>query len=571
MKTTNKPYKAAPPAETVERIRRIIAACRLPVAEVPFGDGKMFCSCRIAITRNAGDTAIGTNGKGMNNLYARASGYAEFMERLQNRVIIYPNPASYGRPCRFFPDEEMRRLSITEVEESIRRYMPRTMPACGHVNPGIEAVDCASLPFYYVNGRRVEQLPYSIIRWVNGTNGMCAGNIREEALIQGFNEIFERYCLQEMYRREITPPDVPAETFAKTPIMERLEQIKAEYGMEYQIKDYSLGEGFPVIGLMVYSPDRGKYIMQLGSDLDPAVALERCFTEVFQGYTAQTLTFENGVNACERLDLFNEFKRSFMYGRGRLPQSFFGGKPSYPYHGHTTIPIGNNFGEDLRNITGWIIGKGYDIYVRDNSFLDFPALHIVVPGLSEISRTFCDIDRRIRRMQLTENCINPLYRLRELDREECLATIDYIEDTAGDAIDLFCHNTNPDNHVNRHLLLMLLYVATEQNGFARRSLERYGEYCLSKGKTLPPIFESILMLLQGKSPVGDPQAAALANKFLASPEQAMRWVNVPTCFDCRRCPVAKGCRYTLMQEVEDIMQRRMAGNMINQETLSNIF
>lgn len=571
MKTTNKPYKAAPPADTVERICRIIDECQLPVVEVPFGDGNMFCSCRIALSRDKGDTAIGSNGKGMDRLYARASGYAEFMERLQNRVIIYPNPANTSQPCRFFPDEEIRRLTLAEAEESIRRYVPRTMPTGGRINPGMEAVDCAMLPFYHVNGHRVEMLPYSFIRWVAGTNGMCAGNIREEALIQGFNEIFERYCMQEMYRREITPPDVPAATFVGTAIKERLEQMKAEYGIDYLIKDYSLGEGFPVIGLMVYSPDRSKYIMHLGADLNPAVALERCFTEVFQGHTAQSLTFENGVNTCERLDLFNEFKRSFMYGRGRLPRSFFGSKPSYPYCGHTSIPVGNDFGEDLRNIATWVIGKGYDIYVRDNSFLGFPALHIVVPGMSEISNTFCDLNRRIRRMQLTENQPNPLYRLGSLGREELTATIDYIEDSTGDAIDLFPHNSHPSNHVNRYLLLMLLYVAAGQNGQARHSLERYSEYCLSKGRTLPPVFENILMLLQGKSPTGDPQIATIARKFLSNRGQAMQWVNVPTCFDCRHCPVGQGCRYPLMQQVEDIMQCHMAGNMINQETLSDIF
>ena len=133
-------------------------------------------------------------------------------------------------------------------------------------------------------------------------------------------------------------------------------------------------------------------------------------------------------------------------------------------------------------------------------------------------------------------------------------------------------DTNPDNHVNRHLLLMLLYVATEQNGFARRSLERYGEYCLSKGKTLPPIFESILMLLQGKSPVGEPASRRACQQVprLSRTGYAVG-STYPLVSIAARCPVAKGCRYTLMQEVEDIMQRRMAGNMINQETLSNIF
>lgn len=563
-----KSYKADTPAGTVCRIKNIIAAHKLPVMEMPLGDGYMFCSCRIYLSRDE-DTSIGTNGKGMNREYALASGYAEFMERFQNRVIVYPNPACIDEPCRFYPDETPYRWNPEEALEEIKRFVPRVLPPDGLKAGTVEGV---SLPFYHVNSGKVKDIPYSLIRWINGSNGMCAGNIREEALVQGFCEIFERYCIQEMYRREIVPPDVPLSVFEGTEVLERLNELRDKYNMDYYVKDYSLGEGFPVIGLLLFNGDRTKYILHLGADLNPEIALERCYTEIFQGYTAETLVFENDVNACERLDMFNEFKRSLMYGRGRQHGNFFTASPSYSYSGHTTIPIGGNFREDLHHICRWIMAKGYDIYIRDNSFLGFPALHIVVPGLSEIDHAFCNLNRRVYHMQLIENRINPLFRFAALDEAECLETIEYLNQLDKEAIELFTRNFNPKNTVNRHLLLMLLHVRLGQKEEAARCLEGYAEYCRSQQRAMHSYYGQILEILQGRT-VADTDARdyMIARSFLDHPEKALKAIDTPVCFNCRQCLLSVGCRYPLLKEIERISQKAMKENMPVQDSLNEIF
>lgn len=566
---TTKPYKADTPDGTVRRIKNIITEHGLPVKEMRLGDGSMFCSCRIFLSDDDDDSSIGTNGKGMNMNYALASGYAEFMERFQNRVIIYPNPAGIGRPCRFFPDEVPYRLNHEQAVAAVRKFTPRVLPPDGIRADSIEGMQ---LPFYHVNNDEVAQVPYSLIRWVNGSNGMCAGNIREEALIQGFCEIFERYCIQEMYRRKIVPPDVPLEVFKGTDVLHRLNELRDKYGMDFYVKDYSLSEGFPVLALLLFNRDKSKYILHLGADLDPKIALERCYTEIFQGYTAETLTFENDVNACERLDVFNEFKRSLMYGRGRQHADFFTAAPSYSYTGHTSIPVGRNFREDLNNICRWIIDKGYDIYIRDNSFLGFPALHIVVPGLSEIDHTFCNLNRRITHMQLTENRINPLFRFASLSDAECLETIDYLSQLDKEAIELFPRNSNPMNTVNRHLLLLFLHVKMEHRDEACKCLEAYIDYCHSHHRPIRPYYERMLDILQGNT-VADTASRdyLIARSFLAHPDRALAAIDSPTCFDCDRCPVANGCRYPFLKVIEDSYQQSMKGNMPDQLSLSELF
>lgn len=541
------PYKAAAPDETIDRIVEIISRNQLPVREETLGDGDLFCSCRVYLSHDD-DSSIGTNGKGMNPTYARASGYAEFMERIQNRVIVYPNPASENAPCRFFPDERLYSWNKQKLEENIRRFVPRVFPDC---RLETERVNGVSLPFYHVNTGTVEQIPYSLIRWVNGSNGMCAGNIPEEALIQGFNEIFERFCIQEMYIRRIVPPDVPVAVFEGTDILHRLHRMKAEYGMDFRIKDYSLGEGFPVLGLMVYSPDGTKYIMHLGADLNPVIALERCFTEIFQGYTAHTVRFENDINDCEKLNLFNEFKRSLMHGCGRLPLDYFTAPSSYEHTTHTTIQVGRNFREDLNNICHWLMDKGYDIYIRDNSFMGFPTLQIVVPGMSEIDRTFCDLNRRVRHMQLTENRLNPLFRLRSLNVEESLETIAYLESLEVTGVDLFTRNSNKNNHVNRRLLLMLLYLRTANEAKAREQIELYAAGGAPKTRV-----DSV---------------RAVFERIKENPDKALSIIATPNCFSCLDCELKEGCRYPLLREVEDKVQLAMSNYEFDQSKLEEMF
>ena len=563
-----KPYKAATPEETTAHIKEILSKSGLPVKEVILGDDRMFFSCRISFTDDD-DTSIGTNGKGMNRSYAMASGYAEFMERLQNRVIVYPNPMATVTPCRFFPDEtEYRWTSRKEIEDNIKAFTPSTFP-----EEGIKAdrIEGKSLPFYHVNTGKVENIPYSLIRWVNGSNGMSAGNILEESLIQGFCEIFERHALQKMYLDNIVPPDIPLKVFEGTVILERLIRMKAEYGMDFGIKDLSLGEGFPVLGLLVYSPDKTKYILQLGADLNPVTALERCFTEIFQGYTANTLCFENDVNHCERVDLFNEFKRSLTYGRGRLPKSFFTDSPSYSYKGHTTITVGRNFREDLNNICRWITAKGYDIYLRDNSFLGFKTTHIVVPGLSDIDKTFCRLNRRIHHMTLIENRENPLFNLRAIDSDECKATAEYLETLDTPTVDLFPRSHNRNNHVNRLLLLLLLYIKAGDKKQAILTGERYLHDCTARHKEPMSMIKALLQQLGGDTGEVIPaRLSSVAAQLLQQPDMIFNAIPVPNCFNCTDCPISEGCRFPLVKRIEDFVQKAMAEYDFNQNIFSTI-
>ena len=89
-----KQYKAVSPEETINKIRTILNNVGILLKENSCEKDGLY-ACRLTIN-NDGMSAlnIGTNGKGRSYEYALASGYAEFMERLQNGVIYNQTPLS---------------------------------------------------------------------------------------------------------------------------------------------------------------------------------------------------------------------------------------------------------------------------------------------------------------------------------------------------------------------------------------------------------------------------------------------------------------------------------------------
>ena len=86
-----KKYKKCAPGETVNSIRRILCGYNILLKE-DYRELYDFHSCRLTLSDpNLESFNIGTNGKGRSFEYAMASGYAEFMERLQNRVLFDNN------------------------------------------------------------------------------------------------------------------------------------------------------------------------------------------------------------------------------------------------------------------------------------------------------------------------------------------------------------------------------------------------------------------------------------------------------------------------------------------------
>jgi ribosomal protein S12 methylthiotransferase accessory factor len=352
-------------------------------------------------------TLFQTIGKGCTDDYARASAYGEMIERIQNlawyttlKYSSEPELVQSGASgFKYYPDEEPldsstfhERMSVLLKGDKIDR-MDNEPPPLG-------------VPFWNVLRRRSEYWPVRAMQVIVGSNGMCSGNNPAEALIHGICEVFERHVLKQFFLDPFCPPDVPLQMFEGHSVADDLRWISKTYRATVSVKDCSMERRLPVLGLLVRDR-RGRYAFHLGSDPSPITALERCFTEMFQG---GDICFkdesERPQNSCGVLT--SDFWRQQLhlnirhYG-GHWPRNLLRQRPDYPFTGFEHRESVSD-SDDLQYVLDVVRTAGFDLLVRDNSFTGYPSYLVYIPGISEMAsavdssfvKEYLAFDRHIR-------------------------------------------------------------------------------------------------------------------------------------------------------------------------------
>ena len=247
-------------------------------------------------------------------------------------------------------------------------------------------------PFYSVKEKHPVYLWNRFVSSLHGSNGMCAGNTPEEALVQGFSEIFERYASTRIIQDEIVPPDIPpAEYNGYTEIQQIVEQIENSGPFRVIVKDCSLGQGLPVCAAILVDCQKQRYCASFGSHPHIPIAIERCLTELLQGYDpAEEEDNRSKLQwfdaAYHLTDPYLNVCNMHINGTGTFPPEFFTGTPSYEHR-----PFQNMAQADNRQMFHYCVDLAQrlssDVFIRDVSYLGFPAYFIVVPGVSHYTMT----------------------------------------------------------------------------------------------------------------------------------------------------------------------------------------
>lgn len=418
-------YKEQNPEATVRQIQEILARLNLETEEhwLPESSAAT-CSLRLTIK----GTDIGTNGKGVSRAYARASAYGEFMERLQNNfLVIFEGNHRKEDGFEHFPDEKF--LTSAQLGD-LKHGMMETFFSISGLNEksGEERADFIrkyhkidffldgridsyeTHPFYSLKEKRDVDVPYYLCMMLYGSNGMCAGNTPAEALVQGLSEIIERHVQEKILLENPVLPDIPDAYIRKYPyIWQRVEMLRNLPGLTISMKDCSFGGKYPVAALLINEKNTGRFGLKLGCHPDYGVAMERAITESAQGgdffdyATRSRLDFSNkdvssGANICF----------SYKMGYGNFPYQLFGSKPDWEF-----TPVPDVSGKDntsiLKDMVDSLLADGYDVMIRNTSWLGFPAYHILVPGMSEIMRECSPLFLKVynSKMYLMERLKNP--------------------------------------------------------------------------------------------------------------------------------------------------------------------
>ena len=544
-----KNVKAVPPGETVGRIRTILESCGLHTGCRTFGRQGICNSARIFLTGGGcGKLDIGTNGKGMDEGYALASAYAELMERLQNKMLLFTikyaspqfrknNPELAGNfpgalSFRYFPDEEYRRIDGKELSAWAHRLIPK---ASGSLKSDGKYYDMPFLPFYNVRESKVEDLPYDMIRFAAGSTGLCAGNIPEEAILQGLNEIFERHVLQQIYVGCPSFPEIDLSYFRDTAVYDSIMELSRQNGWQFVVKDCSLGGRFPVIGLGIgkgsWSPGN-LCTFRLGADRNPVIALQRCLSEIFQGTDIESGSENSSLSPFRKaeythgpVDVPTEYRRNMTDGRGLFPPEIFrdcGHTDAPAWHHDRDTTIEENFARTLRRLED----NGYELFIRDNSFLGFPSYHLYIPGLSDVDGALYDISKDLLPAEEYYK-VKPEYRLNSLGREETESLICKYRKSLEKYVPLFGYVSGRFSMIDRILLLTILSV-------------RSGNY--------------------------DNAAAPAVKIFL----EKIKDLPLPQCFDCTSCQLRKDCFYQEIIGIESKIQALQLQHPVDQSRIGNI-
>lgn len=592
-------YKAALPQDTILRVRTILHNLGINVIEKHFRKDGLYYSCRICIdNEGVGYLDIGTNGKGMNSIYSLASAYGELMERLQNKMLLlvtkYASPDFCSNNAllrdvfykslyhRFFPDEKLKRISYQEFNLELKRLCPNSFSVEKIVEEKHSLMEMYYSDFYNVMTKQTESLPYLLIRYAASSTGLCAGNTPSEAILQGLNEIFERYVLQQIYIKRLTPPNIPVELFDGTDILQRLCMLKKETGWSFEIKDCSLGLGFPVIGLLIIDKKNSKYSFRLGADLDKEIALQRCFTETFQGSNVNSKCL-TPILLDDNWDIVEEHNRSVVNGRGRFPKEIFSATPSWRFNG-VEIHNQNTHKESLLSVIKWLKDKGYVLFVRDNSFLGFPAFHLFIPGLSDVDYCLYNLISEMRKDNEGFYNIKMEYRIPSLTDVEVIQLINKYKNESSNLICLFPYNTNIYNNFDRLLLLALLsykvgedldaynymkeYLIKKENEGIRQNVYYYCVRDFYYAKFLNKEnsdIKNMLLLIYTESLVNE-VIVDLSNR-----SKVLDNIPLPNCFNCNDCKIKNSCHFNTILDIEKNIQKKQIENYRSQMELSSIF
>ncbi|MFA8436888.1 MAG: YcaO-like family protein [Marinifilaceae bacterium] len=597
------------PQQTIQNARNILRQLNiLTVESINCPDNVKFYSYRVEII-NEGleDLHIGTNGKGMTPEYALASAYGEFLERLQNQTLLtgvenmVVSAEEIGRNWNvdlpkfvYAPDE--RNISLQQAIEMSGDVMAKFLKCSDQdevesiLKQNLKSEELLMIPFFNVNRDGLQYLPISLLSAYVGSNGMCAGNTPEEAMVQGILEVIERYVLKRIFIEELTPPDIPLEYFKDTEIYQRIEELEKSSQYKVVVKDCSLGQDWPVIGVIIVDQQDLTYMFKLGADPDPTIALERCLTEIFQGGSLNMtapLTFydEPFENTEEKVRNYYDV---LVDGMGAWPLSLFDKTESYAFAGLT---VNNNQDNRYRlnQLLEQLTAAGFDVFLRDQSILGFPAYLVYIPEMSETNYVFTEPPKALGIISDFSR-ISLLYRLKELSSDQFAELAQSVE--AIDNCELV-ERFDPQNYWLYNLSeelkelmpeLFLTMLNYRLGNYAKgveamdsflqtirdEEREEYSYYFVvrdflkMKNHGLGEVeIQKELEFYHGE------EAQEIISDF-EQPSEIFQYFPLPSCFDCKSCEVAGDCRYFQAMQIVGRLQKRAVDAEIDQNGFKKI-
>ncbi|WP_425806174.1 YcaO-like family protein [Desulfitobacterium sp. Sab5] len=596
-------YKDDLPIQTINRIRNILSDLGILTVETGWlHPAENFYSVNVTVA----NTTLSTNGKGTTYEFALASAYGELMERLQNQAHFRLNNDVSQEAIEYLgffyaPDE--KRMSMDDLLNSEDEWIVGKLSKYNSDDLKRELLekwqsisyetmpcDFIAVPFCNLNNGKLSYIPMKMLSKMYMSNGMCAGNTSEEALVQGISEVMERYVNKYIVKGKITPPSIPREYIQRFPrICDMITQIELSGNFEVIIKDCSLGKDFPVIGVIFINKDDQTYFIKFGAHPDFEIAAERTLTELLQGQDIRNMrgiwefSYKNNV-----IDEHKNLIHIFANGSGRYPNEIFASNFSYAFSPFTDVSKMDNK-KMLKYLVHLLKNVGYDVYVRNVSFLGFPAFHVIVPGFSEIEE-INDFDELLNYTAFV-NIKRLLRNMSDLSNDELIKIADYLENknfgldtNVLSLLNLSLQDSLPWYYMNIELFVLAIYCKVGQYTNAAklcwRLLDKIQPNSLNYG--MITYYKCLRDFLDARAD-GTPYDVIenMLGKFY--PLQIVMAIieefgnsetlfrnGLITCFKCEACQLRGNCLYKGTEEVLIKIKERYSKSTIHHSDLTSL-
>ncbi|WP_371380252.1 YcaO-like family protein [Sporomusa aerivorans] len=604
MDSTDMKYKDELPIKTINRIRDILGEMGLLTVETSWKNSvNGFYSVSVQID----NTDLLTNGKGTSVEFALASAYGEMMERLQNlcnyRLSLDLKPQIMDYLGFYYaPDEKPMSIDefLASEEDWIKTQLSKVNPLldkrellANWLTMSYEKVsaDFITLPYCNLNSKRISHIPVKMVSMMYMSNGMCAGNSPEEALVQGISEIMERYANKKILRERIVPPTIPRRYIMKFPEIEAMiAELEKSGNFEVILKDCSLGQKLPVVGVILVNKNDQSYFVKFGAHPKFEIAAERTLTELLQG---QDIKWMMGVKEfCFRspTDDPENYMGILVTGSGLYPTEFFSRNFSYQFKEFEETTIATNK-EMLAYMVALLAQLGCEVYVRDVSFLGFPSFHVIVPGLSEIEEfdelkpiTNYAAFNTFKRLVRNIDC---------LDDAGAATLIGYLQNmnyspeaSVMDLINLPVRNKAfPWYYSNADLFVTALNYWKGDTNKAYESFTKFWGYTqhANPQRQVITYYKCVRDFLATKiKGLAEKDAVSTLSVFYPmeviqgvvaefnSPAKIISYQGQLNCWNCENCLFSSQCLYPPMERVYEILKERYAASGIDQNDLKKL-
>lgn len=356
------------PSETIKIIKDILKTNNYQVSEKGLKRSlKGSYSLRLELNNGKG-----ANGKGTTLELAKASAYAELIERLQSNML---NKKRIATNIIDKKHDIYKSLLNTSSKEYKKMFFDLNEI---YFNMS-EAIN--------IKTNKKELIPINAICSFCHTNGLASGNTFEEAVNQAIFEILERYCYQKCLKDNTLIKNIDISTYPLSKKNKKMLVFLKRMGFEYYIKDCSLGK-YPVIGFLLFDKKHNKYTFTMGSDTSFNIALSRCITEMMQGVNFKELK-QKMVPNLKAEDLIQKYGTSFKSynwlrcfnnNNGYLTKNFFNNDCINISELHFKDYLTSN--KEVLNYLKMLIKK--NIYVIDYNTLGFNTYRVYIPYMTTV-------------------------------------------------------------------------------------------------------------------------------------------------------------------------------------------